>query len=103
MPISTTQAHRYLLALTAFVLLMGTVFYHYVEKFSWLDAYYFCVITLATIGYGDFVPKTDAGKLFTTFYVFIGVGIITAFITTTLRNRAEKAIEKRQTKAKPKN
>lgn len=103
MQISQAKAHRYLLALTAVVLLMGTIFYHYVEKFSWLDAYYFCVITLATIGYGDFVPKTDIGKLFTTFYVFIGVGIITAFITTTLHNRAEKVIAKRQKPRKTKN
>ncbi len=79
------------LALTALVVIGGgTVFYHYVERFSWIDAYYFCVVTLATVGYGDLVPHTTIGKLFTTFYIFIGVGIFTLFISHTLRRRAQK-------------
>lgn len=57
----------------------GAVFYHYVEGLKWLDAFYFCTITLATVGYGDIVPHTDLGKAFTIFYVIGGVGIIAAF------------------------
>jgi Ion channel len=40
------------------------------------------VITLTTIGYGDFAPETDAGKLFTAVYALVGVGILLAFVTT---------------------
>lgn len=54
---------------------IGTVFYHFVEDFSWLDSLYFTVITLATIGYGDLAPKTDIGKLFTIFYVIVGITV----------------------------
>lgn len=86
--------YHVLLAATALTLGIGTVFYHIVEKFSWLDAYYFSVVTLATVGYGDLTPHTDIGKLFTTFYIFIGVGIITAFITYTVRRRASKISKK---------
>jgi voltage-gated potassium channel Kch len=71
----------------AIVLAGGTVFYHFVEKFSWVNAWYFCVVTLSTVGYGDIVPRTDIGKLFTTFYIIIGVGIITAFFSATVRRR----------------
>ena len=39
-------------------------------------------MTLSTIGYGDFAPKTDAGKLFSVFYVLIGLGLILGFINT---------------------
>jgi voltage-gated potassium channel Kch len=67
---------------------IGTVFYHYFERFPWVDAYYFCVVTLATVGYGDYVPTTQIGKIFTTFYIFVGVGIITTFISYTLRRQA---------------
>jgi len=45
----------------AFALLMigvGSFFYHFVEKLNWLDAVYFCVVTLATVGYGDITPHT---------------------------------------------
>jgi voltage-gated potassium channel Kch len=82
--------YRVLLAAAVFTLAIGTVVYHLVEHFSWLDAYYFSVITLATVGYGDLVPHTSFGKIFTTFYIFIGVGIITAFISYSVRRRASK-------------
>jgi voltage-gated potassium channel Kch len=65
-----------------------------VEHFKWIDSYYFSVITLATVGYGDFVPHTNFGKIFTTFYIFIGVGIITTFISYTMRRRASKMKKK---------
>ena len=88
------RMYRRLVALTVLTLTLGTVVYHFVEKFSWLDAYYFSVITLATVGYGDFTPHTNFGKIFTTFYIFIGVGIITTFISFTVRRRADKIRKK---------
>ncbi|MFN2234796.1 MAG: potassium channel family protein, partial [Anaerolineales bacterium] len=39
----------------------------------WLDSFYFVVITLTTIGYGDFSPTTPATKLITIFYGLNGV------------------------------
>ena len=74
-------AFRSLLVAAAIVLLVGTVFYHYVEGWSWVDSLYFCTITLTTIGYGDFAPTTEAGRLFTIAYVLVGIGIITTFIS----------------------
>jgi voltage-gated potassium channel len=69
-----------------FVLATGSVFYHIVEKLTWLNSIYFSTITLATVGYGDIVPKTDLGKFFTIFYVIIGIGIIATFANLLLRN-----------------
>jgi hypothetical protein len=82
--------YRVLLALTVGTLAVGTVVYHLVEHFSWVNAYYFSVVTLATVGYGDLTPHTTFGKIFTTFYIFVGVGIVTAFITYTIRRGAHK-------------
>ena len=57
------------------LLFSGASFYHLVEGWRYLDALYFSAYTMTTVGYGDFVPKTDAGKIFTIFYVFTGVAI----------------------------
>ncbi len=66
----------------ALVLGMGTALYPIMEGWSVLDSLYFSVITLTTIGFGDFTPETTAGKIFTILYVFIGLGFIMAFVTT---------------------
>lgn len=86
--------YRVISGAAIFTLLFGTVFYHIVEKLNWVDAWYFSVITLATVGYGDITPKTDLGKLFTTLYVLIGVGIIVAFTSTLVRRAAERREKK---------
>ncbi|MCF3594291.1 potassium channel family protein [Rhodobacteraceae bacterium LMO-12] len=57
------------------VIVIGTVFFHLVEGWSWVDSYFFSVITLSTVGYGSLVPATAAGKIFTTIFIFIGLGI----------------------------
>ncbi len=83
------RVHRQFLAVgsaAAAVLLIGATFYHLVERLSWLDAFYFSTITLATVGYGDIVPKTALGKLFTIFYVFVGIGILATFASLLIKN-----------------
>lgn len=68
-----------LLSMTVFIIAGATIFYHWQEDWRWIDAAYFSVVTIATVGYGDFTPKTDAGKLFTIFYIFGGIGL---FVST---------------------
>ncbi|MGK4059183.1 potassium channel family protein [Loigolactobacillus coryniformis] len=74
------EEQKALTVAAALIFMVGTFFYHNVEKMSYLDALYFSVMTLATVGYGDLYPQTNLGKLFSIFYVLIGVGIITALI-----------------------
>ena len=77
------------------LLLGGTVFYALVEGWGWLDALYFSVVTLTTVGLGDFAPKTDLGKAFTIFYVLAGVAVILAFANSVLE-RADRIREERR-------
>ena len=62
------------------VIAIGTTFYARVEGWRTLDALYFTIITLTTIGYGDITPQTDEGKIFTMVYIFVGISLISGFI-----------------------
>jgi hypothetical protein len=62
------------------VLAVGTVFYRWQEGWSWLDSFYFCVVTLATVGYGDLTPTRPETKLFTVLYIVIGLGLLSSFV-----------------------
>jgi hypothetical protein len=87
---------RWLIGAVVVILIVGATFYHFVEGWKLLDSFYFCAITLATIGYGDFAPKTDLGKLFTVFYVFTGLGVIAAYIEIVWREGLQRRYERVQ-------
>jgi voltage-gated potassium channel Kch len=74
-------AFRSLARLALIAIGSGTVFYWVFEDLSVVNALYFSVTTLTTVGYGDFSPETTAGKLFTVVYVLVGVGILLAFLS----------------------
>lgn len=77
---------RALLFLLLVLLSVGTVFYHEVEGWRWLDSLYFSVVTLTTIGYGDLAVHTDGGKIFTMIYIFLGLGTIFGFVEHVARH-----------------
>ena len=70
--------HRRLLYVIVVIILLlfgSATFYHYFERWNYLDALYFSAATMTTVGYGDITPKSVPGKVFTIFFVFAGVGI----------------------------
>ncbi|MFZ2153682.1 MAG: potassium channel family protein [Candidatus Moraniibacteriota bacterium] len=77
-----SKKYRSIVSVTLGMLISGTIVFHFLEGWRWLDSFYFCVITLATVGYGDLTPKTDLGKIATIFYIISGIGIFLAFIQT---------------------
>jgi len=83
-----------LLLLVIFILTLGTFFYHNVEGWTWLDSLYFTVVTLTTVGYGDFSPETDLGKAFTMVYIFVGLGILYGFATILGKEIVSHRLEK---------
>jgi voltage-gated potassium channel len=68
-------------------LLIGTLVYMILEHWSPVDALYFSVVTLSTVGFGDLHPTTEAAKLFTVAYIMSGLGIIATFLSELPRYR----------------
>src|SRR5690242_13541567 len=58
------------------LLLIGTLGYHFIEGWSWLDSMYTTVVTMSTVGFGDFHPTHDLGKLFVMLFIIVGLGVI---------------------------
>ena len=66
---------------------VGTVVYMYLEEWSVVDALYFSVVALATVGFGDLHPTTDVSKLFTVVYIITGLSILGAFVAELGKHR----------------
>lgn len=47
-----------------------------IETHPVIDALYFCIVTMCTIGYGDIAPQSSAAKLFACLFVLVGFGFI---------------------------
>ncbi len=71
---------RSVLGFLLIVLFSGSIFYHVVEHWTYLDSLYFSVTTLATVGADSLTPMTVAGKIFTIVYIFLGIGTMLRFI-----------------------
>ncbi len=66
---------------------VGAVIYHFLEGWDWLDSFYFVVVTLTTIGYGDLVPTRPITKLITIFYGLNGVILLLTMFDVVRRVR----------------
>lgn len=86
------QASRGILITAALLLAAGTALFMWIEGYSLVDSFYFCFITLSTIGYGDFSPTTDLGKLVTVIYGIAGLGVIAALVSAIATQRRRESV-----------
>lgn len=77
----------------ALLLFTGVIFYMLIEKWTFVDALYFSVTTLTTVGFGNPAPSTDLGKLFTVFFVLSGVGMFLAVINAVGKAAVQAQLE----------
>ena len=64
------------------LVLAGTLFYWRFEDWTVIESLYFCVVTLTTVGYGDFSPTTAGTQIFTIIYILTGFGVLVALLTS---------------------
>ncbi len=77
---------------------LGTVGLARIEHISTLDSFYFCVVTIATVGYGDIHPLTATGKMMSLLLIVTGVGTFLGLIA----NLTEMMLSKREREQKMK-
>lgn len=82
------------------VFLIGTLWYRLIEGWSWVDAAYMTVITLATVGYGETRPLDASGRVFTIALIFMGVVtigyIVNRFTEALIQGYFQEGIRLRQ-------
>jgi voltage-gated potassium channel Kch len=86
------------------LVLTGTLFYWRFEDWTVIESLYFCIVTLTTVGYGDFSPTTAGTQIFTIFYILTGFGVLVALLTSVaqeyLRMKAESPSRRERLRAR---
>ena len=85
MAFSLSRMQSYLLVLLS-VLVLGTLGIMLVEGLSAFDAFYFVVVTIATVGYGDISPSDVYGRAITIVIIIAGVGTFIAVFADVVEN-----------------
>ena len=80
------------------IVLIGASFYRFHDHLSWTDSFYFTVMTVITIGYGDFHPINDISKTFTTVYVLVSVPTIVFCLSLIVEDLFKQRVDKLEDK-----
>src|SRR5215472_3900390 len=82
------------------VVTSGSVGFHFIEHWSWFDAFYMTLTTMTTIGYGEIHPLSHTGRIFNSFMivfaVFSGGFTIATFSQALLQFEFGKAFGRRR-------
>ena len=85
---------RLLAVVVIMIVTISTWFFHVVEKWDWLDSVYYVVVTIATVGYGDYTPKTDIGKIYAICLLIVGIATFGFFAQQLLKRQQLRALER---------
>jgi hypothetical protein len=80
---------RIYFVILAAVLFIGITGMIVIEGFSPLDAFYFIIITVTTVGYGDLHPLTPLGKILIIVIIIAGVGSFVGVVANTIEYMIE--------------
>ena len=74
-------------AILVALVFVGTAGFHYIEGWAWFDGFYMTLTTMATVGYGEIHPLSQAGRIFNSFLIVasvIGAGFTIATFSQAL-------------------
>ncbi|XP_040563808.1 TWiK family of potassium channels protein 7 [Lepeophtheirus salmonis] len=81
------------LAVLTIFLSFGSYIFTLYEKWTFFEAFYYCFITITTIGFGDMVPDISGGKtsymIVSMIYILVGLAFTSTIIELVRRQYAE--------------
>src|SRR5438552_17897230 len=77
---------RYALLALSAAILLGTIGFHFIERWPLADSLYVTVQTLTTVGYGDQTPRSGVGRMFAVAVMLIGAGGVALAISTIVQS-----------------
>jgi len=99
----------YLIVASGIAVLLGTMTMYKLESGAEgseiktpLDALWWCMATITTVGYGDMVPITSIGRGVAMVYMFFGIALIAILLNVITTNFYKKRIEKDEKQKKEK-
>lgn len=85
------------------VILVGTIVMYNIESQvpnskikTLLDALWWCVSAVTTVGYGDIVPVSVIGRIVAIFYMFFGISMIAILLSVITTTFYKKRFEKEE-------
>lgn len=88
-----TNNFNYIVWITIFTLIAGTIGIHYVENIAIGNALWWSFVTITTVGYGDISPSTPVGRFIAVVLMLVGIGflsMLTGTIATFFLNIKQK-------------
>jgi voltage-gated potassium channel Kch len=101
------KAVIYLIIASGITIFVGTMIMYNLESGvqnskmkTILDALWWCIATVSTVGYGDVVPVTSLGRIVAIIYMFFGIALIAILLAVVTNTFYKKRIEKGETNRK---
>jgi voltage-gated potassium channel len=69
------------IVLTVSSLVIGVLGFTYFEHYGLIDAFYMTVTTVATVGFGELRPFSEAGRLFVSFYILYNLVVVAYLVS----------------------
>lgn len=82
------------------LIVIGSIVFHYLERWTWVQSAYFTVVTLTTVGYGDLTPTSDTSRIVVIIFILSGISVFASALAILGSRRIKKKkekIEKRRT------